>query len=391
MNQPVPSSLYLDHNATTPVEPEVAQAINRAQQDFPANPASQHQAGRQAQKALEAARDRIAELLGANLEGKSADRLVFTSGGTEANNLAVLGILRAATQREERPVHLLISSVEHASVFRPAERWLDEGGDVDLLGVDRNGRVTPETLLKAIRPATRLISVTAANHETGTIEPIAELARIAQEAGVRFHTDGVQLVGKRPVDFRGLGVDSLSLAAHKFHGPLGIGALLIRADVEIEPLLFGGHQQDDLRPGTESVALAVGMRVALERRYERFEEETVYLSTLRDRFERELLRALPELIVHGQSADRLPQTSNLSFPGVDGPTLFDRLDRAGIACSFGAACQTATSEPSPTLLAMGIKSTLAKATLRYSFGIDNTEADVNEAIRRVIDVYRSLQ
>ncbi|MCX7429235.1 MAG: cysteine desulfurase family protein, partial [Planctomycetia bacterium] len=325
--------IYLDHNATTPIDPEVVEAMNRVHAAGLGNPASQHQFGQQARRALEEARHGIAEILGADLDATEPDRLVFTSGGTEANNLAVLGIARAAAQGQ--PGQVILSGIEHACVIGAAERLLDDGWQVDTLGTHADGTVRGERLPELLSDKTRLVSVMLANHETGVVQPVGELADVCNRAGVPMHTDAVQMVGKLPVDFRRLGVAALSLAAHKFHGPLGIGALILRAGVPIEPMLFGGHQQEGLRPGTESVALAVGMWTALQAWQREQDSLTARLTGLRDHFEVGLKAALPNIVIHGDRVRRVPQTSSVGFPGLDGQVLFTALDVAGVACSTG--------------------------------------------------------
>ena len=318
-------TVYLDHNATTPTRPEVVEAMARCGCAAYANPASQHRPGQQARRALEEAREAIAEILDADLALPRRDRLVFTSGGTEANNLAVLGIARASVAagllagegREVMPAAvsprplgegpgvraagLVISAGEHPSVIEPAEHLLENGWRVDTLGLTPQGVVRVDQLpplLGAELP--RLVSVQLGNHETGVLQPIAELAAICNRAGVPLHTDAVQVVGKVPVSFRTLGVAAMSISAHKFQGPRGVGALLLRDGVPLVPLMFGGHQQDGLRPGTESVALAIGMATALELWRKEHDEYARRLTALRDRFEAGLRAALPSIVIHGR-------------------------------------------------------------------------------------------
>ena len=377
-------SIYLDHNATTTVYPEVAEAMARCFAAGYANPASQHRPGQQARRLLEDARGDVAGILGADLSGTRPDRLIFTSGGTEANNLALLGI--AGARGGPEPGHVVISAIEHASVIGAAEYLLDLGWRVDSLGVTPQGIVRTERLRALLAPETRLVSVIAANHEIGTIQPIEELAAICAEFGVPLHTDAVQRAGKLPVDFRSLGVAAMTVAAHKFHGPLGIGALIVRGDVPIQPVLFGGHQQEGLRPGTESIALAVGMRTALEVFQREQDEALRRTTTLRERFESGLRAGWPGLIVHGADAPRLPNTSNVAFPGLDAQVLFTALDTGGVACSVGSACASGSSELSPTLLALGLPKDIVRSSLRFSTGSTTTQAEIDEAVRRILDV-----
>ena len=389
-------SIYLDHNSTTPTRPEVVEALARCYAAGYANPASQHQPGQRARRILEDARQRVAEILGADLNCLKPDRLIFTSGGTEANNLALFGLAQAG-----RPHHgqVVVSSIEHACVLEAAEHLMELGWRLDTLPVDRDG-VVQATALEALlalcpspeegRGEHRVVSVMLANHETGVLQPIAQLAALCNSVGVPLHSDAVAAAGKVPINFRALGVTALSIAAHKFQGPLGIGALLLRHDVSLAPMFFGGHQQEGMRPGTESVALAVGLQTALELWQKEQDEHGRRLTALRDRFEAALTAGRPGLIVHGEAAARLPQTSNIAFPGLEGQILLLALDMAGVACSVGAACASGSTELSPTLRAMGLPSGIVASSLRFSFGATTTEAQIDEAVARILRVCREL-
>jgi cysteine desulfurase len=404
--------IYLDHNSTTPTRPEVVEAMARCYAAGHANPASQHQPGQHARRILEEARQRVAEILGADLNCLKPARLIFTSGGTEANNLAILGIANTQGNGAGR---IIVSSIEHASVLEAAEYLLELGWRLDTISVDGRGVVPADALnaLLALGPTenvsgtlrvpsaggtrsvpdtltVRLVSVMLANHETGVLQPIEQLAALCRSAGVPLHTDAVAAAGKIPIDFRRLDVAALSIAAHKFQGPLGIGALIVRHDVALAPMFFGGHQQEGLRPGTESVALAVGMRTALELWHKEQDEHCRKLTALRDRFESGLKAGRPGLIVHGEGAARLPQTSNVAFPGLEGQILLLALDMAGIACSVGAACASGSTELSPTLRAMGLSSDIVASSLRFSLGATTTEAQIDEAVARILRVCREL-
>ena len=381
-------SIYLDHNATTPIHLEVAQAMARCHAEGLANPASGHRPGQRARKLLEDAREQIAERLGADLSGPRPDRLIFTGTATEANNLAVLGIARAAPNR---PARIVVSAIEHASVMQPAEHLLEEGWRLDTLGVTLQGVVRSELLADLLTDRTCMVSVILGNHETGVLQPVAELARRCNDAGVPMHTDAAQVVGKLPVDFRRLGTAAMSLSAHKFSGPLGIASLLVRHGVPIEPLIFGGPHQWALRPGTESVALAVGMSTALELWHKEHQQLARRMTDLRRRFESGLKAGFPDLIVHGATADRLPQTANVAFAGLDGQVLLLALDAAGVACSVGAACSSGSTELSPTLRAMGLPGDIVTASLRFSLGATTTEAQIDEALRRILHVCNELR
>jgi cysteine desulfurase len=391
----------------------VIEAMARCWAAGHANPASQHQPGQQARRLLEDARSRIAELLGADLDRRQGDRLVFVSGGTEANNLAVLGIPQAGgggpppqtpspasgqiggqahpLNGPSGPGRIVVSAIEHSSVLGPAEHLLEQGWRVDTLGVDANGVAAVDRLEPLLGDQTRLVSVMLANHETGVLQPVADLAAVCQRAGVPLHTDAVAAVGKLPVHFGRLGVAAMSVAAHKFQGPLGIGALVLRHDVHLLPLLFGGHQEGGLRAGTQTVALAIGMQTALELSCREQEEHTRRLTTLRDQFEAGLLAGYPGVAVHGAAAPRLPNTSNVAFPGLEGQILVLALDLAGVACSVGSACASGSSELSPTLRAMGLANDVVASSLRFSLGATTTLSEVDEAVRRVIDVCRQLR
>ena len=354
-----------------------------------ANPASQHKPGQVARKRLEDVREKIARILGADLCGVNPDRLVLTSGGTEANCLALLGISQARSNGEL--AHVIISAMEHPSISGSAEHLLEQGWRIDTLGLTPDGVIRSERLAGLFRPDTKLVSVILANHETGVLQPVEELAKTCRQASVPIHTDAVQMAGKLPIDFHSLGVDALTIAAHKFQGPLGIGGLLLRPGVSIRPIQFGGPQQSGLRPGTESVALAVGMLTALELRQEEHEEYASRLTALRDRFETRLRAGFPDLLVHGSGVQRLPNTANLAFPGLDGQVLLMALDLSGVACSVGSACSSGSTELSPTLLAMNLPKKVVSSSLRFSLGATTTESEVDEAVSRILNVVDELR
>jgi cysteine desulfurase len=382
-------TIYLDHNATTPVRAEVVEAVARSMREPAANPASQHRPGQQARRALEEARRRVAAVLGADLDGRRADRLVFTSGGTEANNLALMGICRA--RGAGKPGQLIISAVEHPSVIEPAEHLMEHAWRLDTLGVSGDGVVRSGDLPALLTPATHLVSVILGNHETGVLQPMGELAETCNAAGVPLHTDAVQVAGKLPIDFRGLGVAALTIAAHKFQGPLGIGGLLLRHDVSLVPMLFGGEQQSRLRPGTESIALAVGMATALELWQSETAEHARRLTALRERFEAGLQGSLGCVVINGAAAPRLPHTASVGFRGLDAQILLMALDMAGVACSVGSACSSGSTELSPTLRAMQLPQDLLLGSLRFSLGATTTAAEIDEAVRRIVQVVGQLQ
>ena len=350
-----------------------------------ANPGSQHSAGRKARQALEAARDSIMALLGARIESHRADRLIFTSGGTEANNLAILGMAGP------RPAHAIVSALEHPSVLGPADHLRRLGWGVDKLPAATTGVVQIDDLASRLKPETRLVSIMLANNETGVLQPIAEAARICAERGVPLHVDAVQAAGKVPVDFAALGAAALTISAHKFHGPVGIGALILRQDVQITPQTHGGFQEGGLRPGTEPVALAVGMQAALEHWHNDRDRIAARMTSLRDQFETALRAGWPDIVIHGANADRLPHTSNVAFPGLARQALVMALDLAGVSCATGSACASGSSEPSPTLVAMGLPHSLVEGSLRFSLGQQTTPLEVVQATGRILNICNELR
>ncbi len=394
--------IYLDYNATTPVFPEVVEAMRACWNEPYLNPASQHEFGRRARRILEDARDRIAELLGAETAGTTGDRVIFTSGGTEANNLAIRGLVHGenADRLRASSRHIVVSAIEHPSVTAAADHLAQTGCQVDRLGIDSNGVIRVDDLPRMLRPETRLVTAMLANNETGVLQPVAELAAICNERGLPLHTDAAQAAGKIPVRFRELGTATMSIAAHKFGGPLGIGALVVRNDIRLTPLLRGGVQQAGMRPGTESVALAVGMRVALELWEANRSEWLPRLETVRNHFETELLRFDSygkrrlencEPVIIGKDAARLPNTSNIAFVGLDRQQLFLALDQAGVACSTGSACASGSSEASPVHVAMGCDPGVISSALRFSFGIQTTHQEIVEAADRIVRICNHLR
>jgi cysteine desulfurase len=383
--------IYLDHNATTPLDPEVLEAM-RPHWLLGGNPESRHSAGRSARRALERSRESVARILGA-----SPDEVVFTSGGTEANNLAVFGLSgkdSGLRTQDSGAAHLISSPIEHPAVAEAVARLEMEGFAVDRPGVDAEGRADTRAMAGAIRPSTRLATLMLANNETGAIQPVAELAALAAELGVPVHTDAVQAVGRITVDFHALGVATLASSAHKFHGPSGIGLLLVRKGVKLAPRTFGGGQQGGRRPGTPSVALAVGLAKALELWRDEADRRGARWSKLVDRLESGLLAALgPERVVRNGPSDpslRLPQTLNVGFPGLDGDALLMQLDLAGVAVSLGSACASGASEPSPTLLAMRVPDARLRSSVRFSLGASTDEAEIDEALARVVAVVERI-
>jgi cysteine desulfurase len=373
------NGIYLDHNATTPLLPAVLDAMAPYFTAVAGNPASSHAFGRRARQALEAARERTAHLLDA-----AADEVIFTSGATEANNLAVFGLAGAA------PGHLLASPLEHPCVTEPLRRLAESGFTLDLLPVDEEGHVRAEVLAGLVRADTRLVSVMLANHETGALQPVA--AVVAAAAGTAaVHCDAAAAAGKVPVRFHELGVTALTVSAHKFHGPKGVGALLLRRGTKLRPLLLGGHQQQGRRPGTEAVALAVGLAAALELAVNDLERRRAAVLELRRRFLERLRAEAAPVVLNGPEDGGVPHTLNLSFPGCRADLLLMNLDLAGVACSTGSACSSGSLLPSPVLRAMGVSEERLHSALRFSMSALLSAAEIDEAARRVVEVVRRLR
>ena len=379
--------IFLDHCATTAILPAVAEAVRKASIDFVGNPSSQHEPGRKARRALEEARLQVGQLLGAKVGGQEADQILFTSGGTEANNLAMCGLL---PKTPPTGGNLILSSLEHPSVSEAAHFMAQQGWQVHVLEAQQDGTVRLDQLEQWFTPQTKLVSLMLANNETGVLQPVAEAARWCLARGIAMHTDAVQVVGKLPVDFRGLGVSTLSLAAHKFHGPKGIGALLLRHGCPLRPTMFGGHQQAGYRPGTESVALAIGLQVALKCWHHEARIRQNHLLALQKRFETTLKIGWPSAIVLGQSAQRVPHTTNIAFPELNRQALVMALDLAGIACSTGSACASGASSPSPVLMSMGCSQEVLEGSIRFSWGARTTIMEIDQATQRILNVCHRL-
>ncbi len=374
--------VYLDHNATTPVDPAVLETMLPFLRDEWGNPSSIHGKGSRARRPVEDARRSVATSLGC-----TARRVVFTSGGTEANNLA----LRWVTSG-----HVITSAIEHPAVLATCRALERTGVEVTVLPVDADGLVRPDDLRHALRPDTRLVSVMTANNETGAVQPIRELAALAHQRGALFHTDAVQALGKLPLDVEALGVDLLSVSAHKVYGPKGVGALYVRAGVELPPLLCGGGQERGLRSGTENVPGIVGFGKACELARQRLlAGEAARLSTLRDRLEAGIVALLPGTIRNGPREPRLANTLSLSLSDIRGEALVLELDRRGLYLSSGSACKSGNPDPSHALLAMGLDAEQAHRTIRLSLGHRNTESDVDrllEALTEAIeDTFQAIR
>jgi len=364
--------VYFDHNATTPVDPAVLEAMLPFFASEFGNASSIHSVGQRARAAVERARESVAALIGAR-----PAEVVFTSGGTEADNMAIFGVVKASSRQRK---HVITTQIEHHAVLNTCQALEASGIDVTYVPVSAVGVVDADDVRRAIRPDTVLITVMHANNELGTIQEIAEIGRIAAEADVYFHTDAVQSVGKIPVDVEALGVDMLSLSGHKIYAPKGIGALYIRSGTRLRPLLYGGHHERDRRPGTENVAGAVGLGKAAEIARTRLSTDSSRIAALRDRLESEILARVPLTRVNGQGAPRTPNTTNIVFSHVEGESLVIALDLKGLACSTGAACSSGAVEPSHVLSAIGLAPEDARASLRFSLGAHNTPQDVEFAL-----------
>ena len=378
--------IYLDNNATTTLHPDVVQTMAEYNQRDFVNPASQHQLGREARHELESAREKLGALLGLHLEDIHADHLFFTSGGTEANNLAIQGY-RLANEDRNR---LIISGVEHPSITASAQWLASQGVDVQVIRTLANGQIDCEHLETLINQDTFLVATMLANNETGAIQPIDQIVSICDRHQVPVHTDAVQAVGKTDVHFRQLGITSMTVSAHKVHGPLGAGALITRHGCVPRPILHGGFQQSAVRPGTESVALAAGFAKAVELYLANQGEHREYLARLRDRLESALVDQLDCAMILANSGPRLPHTSNIAFRGLDRQAVLIAVDVAGVCCSTGSACASGSSEPSPTLVAMGLADDIIEGALRFSLGIFNSEDEIEEAIARICAVVSVL-
>ena len=376
--------VYLDFNATTPVEPDVLDAMLPYFSGEFGNAASIHTPGQRARGAVETAREQVAALMGARPQ-----EIVFTSGGTESDNHAIFGVVGQAllpvpSSREANfPPHIITTAIEHEAVLNTCQALEKEGVRVTYLPTDREGQMELEELRRAIRQETVLITIMHANNELGTVQPLEEIGRIAKAADVCFHTDAVQSAGKIPIDVNALQVDLLSISGHKLYAPKGIGALYVRGGTRLRQLLYGGHHQRGFRPGTENVAGIVGLGKAAEMARMSLADDGRRISALRDGLQRGLLELVPYSRVNGGRAARTPNTTNLVFPGVEGEALLIALDLKGLACSTGAACSSGAVEPSHVLTAIGLPPEEARASLRFSLGRHTTSTDIDFALNVV--------
>jgi cysteine desulfurase len=365
--------VYFDYNATTPPAPEVVDAVARTTRDLFGNASSVHHFGQQAKAALDDARSSLASLIGAE-----PSEIVFTSGGTESDNQAIRGAAEALEASGRR--HLIASAIEHEAVLNTLKALGRRGWRTTLISVDRSGIVTPDRLRELVTDDTALVSVMHANNEIGTVQPIRDLAGIAHERGALMHTDAVQSTGKIPTDARALGVDLLSLSAHKFNGPKGVGALWIKRGTRLQAILTGGKHERNRRAGTENVPALVGMGVAARLAGTKLAAEAVRVAALRDRLEAGILERVPGTAVNGARQPRVPNTTNISFDHVEAESLLIALDLEGVAVSTGSACSSGTLEPSHVLRAMGYPPHRTQNSLRFSLGLFSTEPEVDRVI-----------
>ncbi len=361
--------IYLDYAATTPCDPEVVKAMQPYFFEKFGNPSSIHSFGQEARKALEESREAVASFLGAKPE-----EIVFTSGGTEANNFAIKGV---AFARKAKGGHIIVSAIEHHAVLEPCKTLEKMGFKFTYVKVDKYGLVDPEDIKKAVTDKTILISVMHANNEIGVIEPIAEIGKIAKEKGVYFHTDAVQSVGHIPVNVDELNVDLLSLSAHKFYGPKGVGVLYIRKGTRIERFLDGGDQERGRRASTQNITGIVGLGKAIELCRDKMEDEAKFQAVLRDKLIKEITKKIPEVYLNGHPVKRLPNNVNFSVKYIEGESMLLNLDMLGIAASTGSACNSTSLEPSHVLLAIGLPHEIAHGSLRFTFGRWSKTDDVD--------------
>jgi len=374
---------YFDHNATTPVAPEVLEVLTSCLGQVYGNASSIHHFGQAAKQKLEAARRQVASIVHCR-----PTEVVFTSGGTESDNLAVLGTARASARSSK---HVITSAIEHPAVLAACAQLEREGVAVTRLPVSATGLVNPEDVRRCLRPETVLVSIMHANNEIGTLQPVAEIGRIARQAAVLFHSDGVQAFGKVPVDLEALGVDLYSISGHKINAPKGVGALFVRKGTRLQQIQFGGHHERDRRPGTENVPAAVAFGHAVELAGGKLALEAERMENLRNRLENGILSRVEGTGVNGSRWHRTPNTSNIYFDGVEGEAIVIALDLCGFAVSTGSACSSGAVEPSHVLLALGLPAERARSSVRFSVGRDNTFQQVDALIEAVAESVQRLR
>ncbi len=378
--------IYMDHNATTPLREDVLEAMLPYLREEFGNASSLHFFGMQARRVIEGAREQVAAALGAQPR-----EIVFTGCGTESDNQAIKGIAFAMRLQRDKGNHIITSQIEHKAVLETCQYLEKQGFHVTYLPVDEYGMVNPDDVSQAITDQTVLVSVMFANNEVGTIQPIAKIAQVCREKQVYFHTDAVQAVGKLPIDVNELGIDLLSLSAHKFYGPKGVGALYVRKGVKPDSLLHGGHQERGRRAATENVASIVGLRKALELRLDEMEAEAERLTAMRDRLCAGITERIDYVHLNGHPTERLPGTLDMGFEYIEGEGIIMGLDIAGVAVSSGSACTSASLEPSHVLLAMGVEPALAQGSIRFSLGRGNTDADADYVLEKLPPIIERLR
>ncbi len=376
--------LYFDHNATTPVDPAVAEIMGATLREDFGNASSVHHFGQMAKARLDEARTSVASLIGAD-----PSEVVFTSGGTEADNFALRGVAEALEPTGRK--HLIASAIEHEAVLNTLKALTRRGWTTTLLPVDTTGIVSPDALASALTDTTAVVSVMHANNEIGTVQPVAELAALSHERGALFHTDAVQSVAKIPVDVRTMGADLLSLSAHKFNGPKGAGALWIKRGTRVTAILTGGKHERNRRAGTENVPALVGLGVAAQLAVGKLKYEAPRLAALRDRLEQTIVSRIPGTAVNGAREPRVPNTTNISFEGIEAESLLIALDLEGIAVSTGSACSSGTLEPSHVLRAMGLPSHRTQNSIRISLGAGNDDAQVDFFLEKLPGIVEKLR
>ena len=377
--------IYMDHNATTPVHPEVIDAMLPYLREEWGNPSSIHWAGRKPKKGIDEARDQVAKILNAD-----PSEIIFVSNGSEGNNFAIKGILEA---KRGKGNHIITTKVEHPSILGTCKHLARSGFDVTYLDVDSDGLLDLDQLRGAIKPETVLITIMFANNETGVIFPVEEIGKIAREHKVTFHTDAIQGVGKVPIDVERDNIDMLTLSGHKLYAPKGIGAVYVKRGVRVQPLIHGGHQERNRRAGTEDVASIVALGKACEVAMRDMEKETEHLLKLRSRLEKGLLQGVSHTRINGHPEKRIPNTANIAFDFVEGESILLNLDMKGVAASSGSACTSGTLEPSHVLVAMGVSLEDSHGSVRFSLGRSNTEEDVDyviDALPSLVERLRSM-
>lgn len=375
--------IYLDHSATTRVDDDIAQAMLTYMTDHYGNPSSVHSFGREAKKALEAAREKVAQAIGAQ-----PGEIIFTSGGTEADNMAIRG---AAIAGKKRGNHIITSQIEHHAVIDTCKALEREGFAVTYIPVDEYGMVNPEDVRQAVTDQTILITIMHANNEVGTIQPVKEIGAIAREKGIPFHSDTVQSIGKIPVNVDELNLDMLSISAHKFYGPKGVGALYMRRGTKNMPIAFGGAQERKRRPGTENMPGIVGFGMAIEKAVTDLEKQAEYQTGLRDKLIEGIMSRVDHIKLNGHPTLRLPNNVNFSFRFIEGESLLLSLDMKGIAASSGSACTSGSLDPSHVLLAMGLTHEIAHGSLRMTLGKDNTEEEIDYILETLPEIVERLR